>query len=83
MCPLIAGVIMANADKSPLLAVERMLNCESLAAAITAVGEVRRSGAIPEGDVVEPLVSGELGALKAVRYGCKPGACCPGAPVIF
>ena len=70
VCPLVAGVVMADADESLLLAVERMLDCESLSTAITVGGEVRWSGAIPEGDVVEPLLSHELCAREAVRYGC-------------
>ena len=74
MCPLVAGVVVANTYESPLLAVERMLYCEALAAAVTAGGEVRRSGAVPEGDVLKPFVLRELSAREAVRYSGEPGA---------
>ena len=35
VCPLVMGIVMANADESARFAVERMLNCEALAAAVT------------------------------------------------
>ena len=74
MGPFVAGVIVANANESALLAVERMLDCETLAAAVAARGKVWRPGAVPEGNVVEPLVTRKLGAREAVRYGREPGA---------
>ena len=50
--PFVVGVVVADANKSTLLAVERVLNCETLAAAVAAEREVWRPRAVQEGYVV-------------------------------
>ena len=50
--PFVTGIVVADANKSTLLAVERMLNFETLAAAVAARGEVWQPRAVAEGYVV-------------------------------
>ena len=72
--PFVANVIVADGDQVTFLAVEPVLNCEALAAAVAAVGEGEGEPAISDGHVVVPLGFREFGTAKAVRDGGEPGA---------
>ena len=67
--PFVVHAVVADANEPALLATESLLQCEAGAAVVTLVREIGEAPSVSDGDVIKPLILGEVGARESARYG--------------